>query len=74
MRSLEKFVFDMSDNVLLHNVKRELFAQIIQFDINMNAKGFFTVNDKFVASVSALQRQNKMDCSYQLRTKGAAKE
>lgn len=44
-------LFHVSSNAVLHNLKRELFLQIIKFDMRIEAKGFFTINGKCVMAV-----------------------
>lgn len=47
-------LFNVSGDAILHNVKRELFLQMLRFDIHIEAKGFFPINLKFVMAVSII--------------------
>lgn len=37
---------------MLHNAKEELLMQVSNFDIVIDARGFFNINRQFIASVS----------------------
>lgn len=51
-QNLEKLIFNISNDPILNNVKREFFLQISVFTLDVEAKGFFVVDRKFAAAVS----------------------
>lgn len=51
LHNLEKMLFNVSDDVILHHAKRELFLQIIRYDIGINIQGFFSINKQFMLAV-----------------------
>lgn len=54
MKNLEELLFDVSDDIVVHNMKQDLMFQIGKFDINIDVKGLFTIDGKLVAAVSAI--------------------
>lgn len=51
---MEKFLFYASDDDELHNSKQEFLTQLSQFDIVVDAMGFFDIDRRFIAAVSSL--------------------
>lgn len=51
-KSIEELVFWCGRNVELHGMKNELIEQMNEFPININAKGFFDMNRRFLGAVS----------------------
>lgn len=48
---MERFLFNIHDDDAMYNAKREIFQQVTQFDICIEAKGFFRMDRQFVATV-----------------------
>lgn len=44
---------------MLHNAKQEILSQLINFDITVDAKGFFCVDRAFMAGVGIANELNK---------------
>lgn len=42
----------LTDDFRLKNMKREIYLQLVNFTIAIEVKGFFIVDNKFLASVS----------------------
>jgi hypothetical protein len=45
-------MFNISDDSILHNLKREISLQVHKFDLKIEAKGFFTIDRKYIAAVT----------------------
>lgn len=55
IKSLEIFLFNIHDDDAMYNAKREIFQQVTQFDICIEAKGLFKINRQFVVTVCVIQ-------------------
>lgn len=49
---MEKFLFTLNDDHSLYNAKREVFFQVMKFDIFIEAKGFLIIGRQYLATVS----------------------
>lgn len=57
--NLEKLLFNMSADTVMHNMKNELLLQINQFDIVTQINGFVVMNGKFFVGVSQIPQCNE---------------
>lgn len=51
---MEQFLFYAGDDDWLLNLKQEFLTQLVQLSITIDAKGFFQIDRRFLATVSFL--------------------
>lgn len=54
LMNLEKILFIVGDDVVMHNLKRDLILQINEFEIVMQINGFVVMDGRFFMSVSQI--------------------